>query len=461
MPSRANKHNGELARRSEYEPLNASDLDAPGRDSLDLQDSTVLPAAEPPFSWLEYSIFILLGIAMLWAWNMFLAAAPYFASRFAASPAIQSTFQPSILAVSTVTNLITMILLAQIQQAASYPFRINLALTINIVVFGLLTCSTVLFLDVSPNVYLGFLLVMVGSSSWATGLIQNGAFAFAGSFGRREYMQALMAGQGIAGVLPPVAQVLTVVIFPPSSSSSDEAVSGGKSSAFLYFLAAVVISLVTLVAFVPLVRRHNHIIESRLAEQLAESVTSLEEAERAARKSVSLWRLFGKLRWLALALALTFTETMFFPVFTTKITSVNEGQDSSIWVRPEAFIPLGFLLWNIGDLGGRLSTALPFSLRDRPSALFMLSVARAAWIPLYFLCNIGGRGAVVSSDLFYLLVVQLLYGLTNGWLGSSCMMASGDWVDEGEREAAGGFMGLCLVIGLTVGSILSFSLARI
>ena len=68
---------------------------------------------------------------------------------------------------------------------------------------------------------------------------------------------------------------------------------------------------------------------------------------------------------------------------------------------------------------------------------------------------------MVSSDLFYLLVVQLLYGLTNGWLGSSCMMASGDWVDDGEREAAGGFMGLCLVIGLTTGSILSFSVARI
>lgn len=456
MASRPPKRNGH---GPEYEPLTSNTEDDHERTSF--EDSPVLePASEPPFSWLEYSIFILLGIAMLWAWNMFLAAAPYFAGRFAASPSIQSTFQPSILAVSTVTNLVTMLLLAQIQQAASYPFRINLALLINIVVFGLLTASTVLFLDASPKVYLGFLLIMVGLSSWATGLIQNGAFAFAGSFGRREYMQALMAGQGIAGVLPPVAQVLTVVIFPPETPSSDDAGSG-KSSAFLYFLAAVVISLITLVAFIPLVRRRNHIIEGRLADQLAESVTSIEEAERASRKTVSLWRLFGKLRWLALALVLTFTETMFFPVFTAKITSVNESSDSGIWVRPEAFIPLAFLFWNIGDLGGRLSTALPFSLRDKPLALFFLSIARAAWIPLYLLCNIGGRGAVVSSDFFYLIVVQLLYGLTNGWLGSSCMMASGDWVADGEREAAGGFMGLCLVIGLTAGSLLSFSIAGI
>lgn len=456
MAARQPKRNGH---GPEYEPLTSNTEDDPERPSL--EDSTILePPSEPPFSWIEYSTFILLGIAMLWAWNMFLAAAPYFASRFTGSPSIQSTFQPSILAVSTVTNLVTMLLLAQIQQAASYPFRINLALVVNIVVFGLLTASTVLFLDTSPKVYLGFLLIMVGLSSWATGLIQNGAFAFVGSFGRKEYMQALMAGQGIAGVLPPVAQVLTVVIFPPEAPSSDDA-SSGKSSAFLYFLAAVVISLITLVAFMPLVSRHNRIIASRLADQLAESVTSIEEAERAARKSVSLWRLFSKLRWLALALVLTFTETMFFPVFTAKITSVNASSDSSIWFRPAAFIPLGFLFWNVGDLGGRLSTALPSSLRQKPLALFSLSVARAVWIPLYLLCNIGGRGAVVSSDFFYLIVVQLLYGLTNGWLGSSCMMASGDWVDDGEREAAGGFMGLCLVIGLTTGSILSFSVAGI
>lgn len=85
-------------------------------------------------------------------------------------------------------------------------------------------------------------------------------------------------------------------------------------------------------------------------------------------------------------------------------------------------------------------------------------MARLVFVPLYFLCNVGGRGAVVQSDIFYLLVVQGLFGLTNGYLGSECMMGSGVWVKEEEREAAGGFMGLCLVGGLTVGSLLSFLL---
>jgi len=65
----------------------------------------------------------------------------------------------------------------------------------------------------------------------------------------------------------------------------------------------------------------------------------------------------------------------------------------------------------------------------------------------------------VTSDAFYLIVVQLLFGLSSGYLGSTCMMGAGEWVEVEEREAAGGFMGLMLVGGLTVGSLLSFLVA--
>ena len=83
------------------------------------------------------------------------------------------------------------------------------------------------------------------------------------------------------------------------------------------------------------------------------------------------------------------------------------------------------------------------------------------FIPLYLLCNIKDRGAVVSSDFFYLIIIQFLYGLTNGYVGSECMMGAGEWVEAEEREAAGGFMGLMLVGGLTTGSLLSFALGDV
>lgn len=47
---------------SEYAPLNTDEATA-------LEGSAVLQGQhELPFSWIEYSIFALLGVAMLWAW---------------------------------------------------------------------------------------------------------------------------------------------------------------------------------------------------------------------------------------------------------------------------------------------------------------------------------------------------------------------------------------------------------
>lgn len=390
---------------------------------------------------------------------MFLAANPYFEYRFQDNPWVKQSFQPAILSVSTVANLGSMAILTRIQASASYPFRINLALCLNVVVFALLTASTRLFLYTTPTGYLVFLLLMVAVTAWAAGLIQNGAFAFAASFGRPEYMQAIMAGQGVAGVLPALVQVASVLSAP--SSHVERARDGDEASAaFSYFLTAVLISVVAVVAFVPLARRHNEISEGRLADHMATSMNSFEEAEHAARKVVGPVTLFRKLHWFSVSVFMCFAVTMFFPVFTPKVLSVVPSDDARPILQRAAFVPLGFLLWNVGDLVGRsASLLLPF--RGRPFWLFVISIARVVFLPLYALCNIHGQGAVISSDLFYLLLVQFPFGMTNGWLASICMMSAGEYVDESEREASGGFMGLSLVAGLAFGSLLSFSVASV
>ncbi|KAK4106446.1 hypothetical protein N658DRAFT_413830 [Parathielavia hyrcaniae] len=444
----------------EYEPL-AED------ESGTLAGSTYREAT--PFSWLEYSIFALIGVAMLWAWNMFLAAAPYFQTRFQSDPWIAANSQSAILTVFTVTTLLALFILSNMQSTANYPLRINAALLINAVVFGLLTASTSSFLDVSPKIYLAFVLLMVASTAWAAGLMQNGAFAFAASFGRPEYTQGIMAGQGVAGILPPLTQMLSFLAFsdtspgiPPSPDQpSDSATSsqknggGGSTAAFIYFLTAVILSAVTVAAFIPLVRRHTHLRRRQRS-------TAPPPSDSSPRRHVPLPTLLVKLRWLAASVFTCFAVTMFFPVFTAKILSVHDPSRAGKLFAPGAFIPLAFFFWNLGDLAGRVSTMLPrFSLRHRPRLLFGIGLARAGLLPLYLMCNLHGKGAVVGSDLFYLLLVQFPFGLTNGWLGSSSMMAAGEWVAEDEREAAGGFMGMCLVGGLAVGSVLSFTAAGV
>ena len=398
---------------------------------------------------------------------MFLAAAPYFQTRFQSDPWILANSQSAILTVSTTVNLVVMLILTNIQSSASYPFRINAALLINASVFALLTISTTSFLDVSAPAYLAFTLLMVAMAAWGTGLMQNGAFAFAASFGRTEYTQAIMAGQGVAGILPPLTQMLSFLAFSSSPGNEEDANTTSTNrgtAAFIYFLTAVLISAVTLVAFIPLVRRQTRLLQRRSLqaeqqqEDLSQSITSATNNE-PTRHYVPLTTLFRKLRWVVGSVFMCFVVAMFFPVFTAKVLSVRQSTDGLF--APGAFIPLGFFFWNLGDLTGRVATMLPFSLRHRPKLLFVISLARVGFLPLYLLCNLHGDGAVVGGDAFYLLAVQFPFGLTNGWLGSSAMMAAGEWVGEGEREATGGFMSLCLVAGLAVGSVLSFSVAGV
>ncbi|KAI9837789.1 MAG: hypothetical protein M1819_006723 [Sarea resinae] len=430
-----------------YEPIDGGSVGPDGEP---------IEAEEPeqdPFSWTEYSIFLMLGVAMLWAWNMFLAAAPYFQRRFSSSDWILTHFQSAIISVSTVTNLGSMLILTKLQSKASYPKRIAFSLLLSIVTFTLLAISTSAFRNVTASGYFGFVLATVFSASLSAALSQNGVFAYVSGFGREEYTQAIMTGQAVAGVLPCVAQIISVLSVPPNKEV-DGPGEESSTSAFIYFITATVISAITLLVFVFLVQRHGARNE---AKRMLESVHSAEVEEHLERKVIGLWRLFKKLHWLSAAVFLCFTVTMVFPVFTQAILSVRKPENSSRIFHPPNFIPLAFLFWNIGDLIGRLLTALPaLRLTHRPRILFAMSLARIIFIPLYLLCNLHGRGAVIPSDVFYLVIVQVLFGASNGYLGSSCMMGAVEWVDVEEREAAGGFMGLCLVAGLTVGSLLSF-----
>ena len=393
---------------------------------------------------------------------MFLAASPYFQMRFSGNDRILASFQSAITSVSSVTNLTSMLVLANMQSKASYPKRILSSLIINLVIFTLLAVSTKYFRGISSAGYLVFTLIMACSSSIATGLCQNGAFAFAASFGRPEYIQAIMTGQAVAGVLPSIAQIVTILAIPEPDNHSDIAAGiaappkENTTSAFVYFLTATGISAICLLSMMPLIRKHNRIMQG----QMNNSISSIEELERSKRKVVSMWTLYKKLHWLAAAVFVCFLITMFFPVFTGKVVSVVPADEAPRILRPNVFIPFGFLVWNVGDLLGRLSTYIPFPAGAkfrRPQLLFLFAILRSGFVPIYLLCNIENHGAIIKSDVFYLFVQQLLFGATSGWLGSYCMIDFSLYVEEGEREAAGGFMALNLVAGIMCGSFLSFS----
>lgn len=383
---------------------------------------------------------------------MFLAALAYFHSRFDGSPWLLANFASSITFLFTLTDFLVMIPLAQLQSHASYPSRIMASLFLNMAGFTFLALSTIFFLDISPGLYFAFVMLVVFTAGVACALCQNGAFAYAAGFGKGEYMQGIMAGQAVAGLLPCMAQIATVLGSGPS-----------PESAFTFFLTATMVSILTLGAFIVLVRSRTQGDKriakvTRMEEDQGDDESELQEdLAPEPRKATSIWSLFIKLRWVALSVLTCFAVTMFFPVFTQKIFSVYSSSSASPLLQPACFIPLAFLIWNIGDLVGRLLTLIPQTpILRHPQALLLHSFLRAGWIPLYLLCNINNKGAVVNSDLFYLVIVQFLFGISNGYLASMCMIEAGNWVETEEKEASGGFMSLMMCAGLTIGSLLSF-----
>lgn len=56
------------ANPEEYEPLRASSDDVREIGDIAEEERETYKANEVPFSWFEYTIFALVGVAMLWAW---------------------------------------------------------------------------------------------------------------------------------------------------------------------------------------------------------------------------------------------------------------------------------------------------------------------------------------------------------------------------------------------------------
>ncbi|KAI9665187.1 MAG: hypothetical protein M1831_002197 [Alyxoria varia] len=527
---------------------------------------------------------------------MFLAAAPYFQTRLHSQKSLLRTFQPAELSVSTVAMLGSTFILAlpRLQASANYPKRISAALLLNSGTFVLLAASTqeTLEKEIGARGYFTVIMLTAFLSSIGTGLMQNGIFAFVlGDFGGGDhdsgvhskagqrksvgeiYMQGIMVGQAVAGVLPPIVEIASVLgltegegktvtrlkrrVTLPEQSTADGGEAVSSTSAFSYFITATGVSAVTLLAFFYLLayrRPRSRLDAETIAPNRGNSQTPLssqnlhDDRDRTnlgnsdssssaleppvGQSSMSrvpsalpLRELFRHLTLPSIAVFLTFAISMVMPVFTAEITSTHPPPRPPL-LRDAAFIPFALLIWNAGDLAGRiLPLWYPFdSLAWRPGWLAIGAVARVVFIPAYGLCNVGGRvgniagtsaaaehgpAGVVLPDLVYLLVVQFLFGLSNGYLGSCCMMGAPDILirsldrnkrkhsavpeesdylredlgpsdggnltdprpplrkteepceeeaaaQQQHREAAGAFMGLCLVAGLAVGSFCSF-----
>ncbi|CAH6721756.1 nucleoside transporter Fun26p [[Candida] jaroonii] len=423
-------------------------------------------------SQLRYFTFTLVGIALLWPWNCFLSASAYYGERFANSTSLIKIYSSTMMSVSTLTSTIFNYYLSQVQKGVNYNLRLNFGLILTIIVFIIMAFSCVSFLFIKMNDLAFFivLMFMVFISSLATCYAQNGTMATVNVLGG-IYANAVMVGQAIAGVLPSVALIISILLVGDKIKTEDKKYVEKNYGVFVYYITASLVSI-TSMASLYLINTQKVQNQYRLIDEVMEGRLSTEsqgplvdEETPVQETHVPFGLLWKKLKLIVMTIFFTFGITLIFPVFASTVESVHFDSPHKFF-KKDIYIPFIYLIWNLGDLLGRIFCGTPNSrlLVKDPKKLIIYSLSRLIFIPLFLTCNIhpytssGYSSALINSDLWYIFL-QLVFGLTNGILSTSSFMVVRDFCDsDEEKEAAGGFTTVFLSIGLATGSLFSYLL---
>ncbi len=426
-----------------------------------------------PLFLFKYITFVMIGIALLWPWNSFLSASPYFFTRFSHHQWIQSNYTSFMMTISTITSTTYNFYLANKQVGVRYERRVMNGLWIAVFVFMILGLSCVVWTDVNETAYFVLVMTCVWLSAIGTCQAQNGIMACCNVMGG-IYAQGFMVGQAIAGVLPSIVLIFSKLFVQTKNGKREDENDSTQPSlveinvkstndpgTMVYFLTATVISFISVSLFLVLLQKCGN--ELTIKESSLESEQQPQPNEHGPQNVEEehipfkvLWR---KLQFIVSTIFLVFCITLAFPVFASHITSTHKNS-SSKFKRNDIFISIAYLLWNTGDLIGRLSCAIKkLVVRDRLS-MVLYSLLRFTFIPLLFLCNIHDQKTAILGDFTYM-SIMFWYGVSNGHLCSSAFMSVGQYVSDKEKKAAGGFTTIFLSLGLMCGSIFSFGVGAL
>jgi len=158
----------------------------------------------------------------------------------------------------------------------------------------------------SPIPYYIFTIISVIVGSSATAVIQYASFGLAGRFGPL-YTQAIMTGQGLSGIAPPITSLVAA-----TTASSPEIAAG------IFFACSGLLTGITLIIFLFLTR----ITPKESAVRIpADATVELLNERTTIDKPIDLLRRMGPFPW---AVAGVFLVTLaVFPSLTSAIVSVH------------------------------------------------------------------------------------------------------------------------------------------
>lgn len=355
------------------------------------------------------------------------------------------------------------------------------------------------FIHPAPGFFFSFILANGILQSCVGSYLQPAVIALASLFGPTA-VQAVMAGQGAVGVVVSGVQVLsaTASVWGTSPETVSAYLKDGAAearSAFIFFALSTVFLVCTTFALgwltsmpdykavmVPFEQRQKRLesISGHFDER--QSLIPGGRTDAAAKNNGPILRVAKTNMIYEIAVAYIFVVTLVshpislpmriynynslqsvFPPITTSIISTNPN------VHPLLFSAYHFLVFNIGDFGGRTICAHPSVAIWSAKRLLMLSLGRTFFIPLFLMCNIQRSPLlpptlpIINSDIAFMLIL-LAFAFSNGYVSTLCMMSAPSLEHnprlKGRREdvdVAATVASFCLAGGLAIGSMASFA----
>ncbi|CAL8462012.1 g1543 [Coccomyxa elongata] len=474
--------------------------------------------AEPPQDKgkVVYGILCLLGVATLLPWNVFITENEFFDIRVHVKPTYRSiadNFESAIVLTFQFVNFLALLALVPLQRFIPLHQQMLLPLGLTFAVL-VLAAAVALWTTASGVAVILAMLPSVALMGMTTALLQGGLFGLAGLC-PPIYVQATSVGQAVAGFGVSVLSFLTLWAAPgmePGEVRRPKDVAGAATAYFGLSAAVMAVSVggYWWLQHLPFWHFHTRTAvcweedlkgEEALQSGAGEAV-SLEQGREAddlpllrinARPSASgsakapanisaptalqnrvtrvpVGEMLWLLRWHALVLALDFALTIaVFPSVTAAICSVHNPAKSPPCfphvaagrLAGDLWTPLLFLLFNGGDLGGRLLAGIGQQQHRAPGtgALLTYALTRVVLVTGLLLCHVitphpWRLPELVRSDLLPTVLIFLL-GLTNGHLASLTSMHMPSLLPPSYRERSGPIIAFSITIGLTLGSILA------
>ncbi|RHZ77343.1 hypothetical protein Glove_180g133 [Diversispora epigaea] len=394
-----------------------------------------------------YLIFFVQGVAQLLGWNVFITASVFFKSRFRGSP-YEDNFENYFSFSFMGSSLISLSHALYTQKSANLSYRITLSLLVSVINFLLVAISTKYENLFTPSGYFYFITLMVFISGITSAYMQNGIFGTVSRF-PPTHVQAVMSGQGLAGVATAISQIFSAL------ASADDLAHG----AFIYFISAFIVTLLALILYFGLIRLPLYLHYVPNEKNIVEDTPIINNLNNRL-----ILDTFAKIRTMAFSVAFVFVVTLaVFPSITALIKSVVGDENKSKFQMDYFFIPLHFLIYNLGDWFGRLLPTIESCVITDQKKLASISIIRVIFIPFFLFCNVdvGLTGKrilplLINNDLLYFFILSL-FSISNGYLASLLMMAAPQLANV-EKDLAGTIMTFFLVFGLSIGSIISFPL---